>query len=57
MDTREWFDGVLTAAARAAVAEPPEVRTWVVCDGDVDPEWYVYMYGSMCVYIVNQLAG
>lgn len=38
-DTREWTDGVLTAAARKVVVEPPEVRSWIVCDGDVDPEW------------------
>lgn len=38
-DTREWTDGVLTAAARAVVKEPLEVRSWIVCDGDVDPEW------------------
>lgn len=25
LDTREWFDGVLTAAARKVVKEPPEV--------------------------------
>lgn len=24
LDTREWFDGVLTAAARKVVKEPPE---------------------------------
>lgn len=39
MDTREWFDGVLTNAARQVVKEPVEVRSWIVCDGDVDPEW------------------
>ncbi|KAH8074196.1 dynein light chain binding protein [Aureococcus anophagefferens] len=39
LDTREWSDGVLTDAARAVVREPPEVRSWIVCDGDVDPEW------------------
>jgi dynein heavy chain 2, cytosolic len=38
-DTREWTDGVLTAAARQVVREPREVRSWIVCDGDVDPEW------------------
>lgn len=38
-DTREWTDGVLTAAARQVVREPLEVRSWIVCDGDVDPEW------------------
>ncbi|OHT02067.1 Dynein heavy chain family protein [Tritrichomonas foetus] len=36
-DTREWFDGVLTRAARRAVANTN--RTWIVCDGDIDPEW------------------
>ena len=39
LDTREWFDGVLTDAARKVVREPPEVNCWVICDGDVDPEW------------------
>jgi hypothetical protein len=38
-DTREWADGVLTAAARRVSKEPPEQGSWVVCDGDVDPEW------------------
>uniref|UniRef100_A0A8B9L0C8 Cytoplasmic dynein 2 heavy chain 1 n=1 Tax=Astyanax mexicanus TaxID=7994 RepID=A0A8B9L0C8_ASTMX len=39
MDTREWTDGVLTASARQVVREPQEVSSWIVCDGDVDPEW------------------
>jgi dynein heavy chain 2 len=39
LDTREWKDGVLTDAARKAVKEPMETKTWIVCDGDVDPEW------------------
>jgi len=39
LDTREWSDGVLTAAARKVVKEPREVQSWIVCDGDVDPEW------------------
>ena len=39
LDTREWTDGVLTAAARKVVAEDQSVRSWIVCDGDVDPEW------------------
>ena len=38
-DTREWTDGVLTAAARGVAKQPLEQRSWVVCDGDVDPEW------------------
>lgn len=39
VDTREWSDGVLTAAARQVVKEPLTTRSWIVCDGDVDPEW------------------
>lgn len=38
-DTREWFDGVLTEAARKVVKETGNVRSWVFCDGDIDPEW------------------
>jgi dynein heavy chain 2, cytosolic len=30
---------VLTRCARQAVAEPLTRRTWIVCDGDIDPEW------------------
>jgi len=39
MNTREWFDGVLTQAAREVAKEDPEVHSWIICDGDVDPEW------------------
>ncbi|CAD5120552.1 DgyrCDS9119 [Dimorphilus gyrociliatus] len=39
MDTREWSDGVLTWASRQVIKEPNEIRSWVVCDGDIDPEW------------------
>ena len=39
LDTREWFDGVLTDAARQVVKEPMNVKSWIVCDGDVDPVW------------------
>ncbi|KAM4627347.1 cytoplasmic dynein 2 heavy chain 1 [Polymixia lowei] len=39
MDTREWADGVLTHSARQVVREPQEVSSWIVCDGDIDPEW------------------
>eukprot|EP01062_Namystynia_karyoxenos_P045109 TRINITY_DN3342_c0_g5_i1.p1 TRINITY_DN3342_c0_g5~~TRINITY_DN3342_c0_g5_i1.p1 ORF type:complete len:4328 (+),score=2117.78 TRINITY_DN3342_c0_g5_i1:233-13216(+) len=45
-DTREWQDGVLTAAARKVVKEPTGfsekdggTRSWILCDGDIDPEW------------------
>ncbi|KAG7470921.1 hypothetical protein MATL_G00119020 [Megalops atlanticus] len=39
MDTREWSDGVLTNSARQVVREPQEVNSWIICDGDIDPEW------------------
>lgn len=39
MDTREWTDGVLTNATRLVVREPLFIHSWIVCDGDVDPEW------------------
>ena len=39
MDTREWFDGVLTDAARQVVKESMDQHSWIICDGDVDPEW------------------
>lgn len=38
-DTREWFDGVLTEAAKKVVKETGNVRSWIFCDGDIDPEW------------------
>ncbi|XP_055023019.1 cytoplasmic dynein 2 heavy chain 1 [Boleophthalmus pectinirostris] len=38
-DTREWADGVLTHSARCVVKEPQEVNSWIVCDGDIDPDW------------------
>jgi dynein heavy chain 2 len=38
IDTREWADGVLTDAARKVVKESSDVRCWIICDGDVDPE-------------------
>ncbi|OHT00931.1 Cytoplasmic dynein 2 heavy chain 1 [Tritrichomonas foetus] len=39
MDTREWTDGVLTRAARAASRLEPDEMGFIVCDGDVDPVW------------------
>jgi len=38
-ETREFVDGILTSLARKVVKEPAEVMSWIVCDGDVDPEW------------------
>ena len=39
VDTREWTDGVLTSSSRQVVRESAEVHSWIVCDGDIDPEW------------------
>ncbi|OXB57863.1 hypothetical protein ASZ78_016437 [Callipepla squamata] len=39
MDTREWSDGVLTISARQVVREPQDTTSWIICDGDIDPEW------------------
>ena len=39
LDTREWSDGIITYASRQAVKEGNDVKTWIICDGDVDPEW------------------
>ena len=39
LDTREWTNGVLTLASLQAVDDAEDVNTWIVCDGDVDPEW------------------
>ncbi|XP_069679211.1 cytoplasmic dynein 2 heavy chain 1 isoform X2 [Periplaneta americana] len=39
LDTRQWTDGVLTLSAQQVYSEPPDVHSWIVCDGDVDPEW------------------
>ncbi|VDM16092.1 unnamed protein product [Hydatigera taeniaeformis] len=38
-DTREWTDGVLTRSARDVVREPSGTVSWIICDGDIDPEW------------------
>lgn len=38
-DTRQWNDGVLTATAVLVNDESADVTSWIVCDGDVDPDW------------------
>lgn len=38
-DTRQWNDGVLTATAVQVNDEAADVMSWIVCDGDVDPDW------------------
>jgi dynein heavy chain 2, cytosolic len=37
--TREWTDGVLTKCVREVLAEATETAAWIVCDGDIDPDW------------------
>lgn len=39
IDTREWADGIITSAARQVVKESNSTHSWIICDGDVDPEW------------------
>jgi dynein heavy chain 2 len=36
-DTREFTEGVLTQSAKNVVKH--EGRSWIVLDGDIDPEW------------------
>ena len=38
-DTGEYTYGVLTKCAREVEKEPMDVKCWIICDGDVDPEW------------------
>ena len=38
-DTREWSDGILTVCSRKVCQEPSDVISWIVLDGDIDPEW------------------
>ncbi|XP_059611101.1 cytoplasmic dynein 2 heavy chain 1 [Phlebotomus argentipes] len=38
-DTRQWNDGVLTTTAVAVNSEDSSIQSWIICDGDVDPEW------------------
>lgn len=39
LDTRQWTDGVLTMKAQQVYSEPQDVTSWIICDGDIDPEW------------------
>ncbi|RVE44280.1 hypothetical protein evm_011075 [Chilo suppressalis] len=38
-DTRQWTDGVISATALEIANQPQDIWSWVVCDGDIDPEW------------------
>ncbi|GIY57770.1 cytoplasmic dynein 2 heavy chain 1, partial [Caerostris extrusa] len=35
LDTREWHDGVDLTSNK----EQDDVSSWIICDGDIDPEW------------------
>ncbi|RZC33069.1 cytoplasmic dynein 2 heavy chain 1 [Asbolus verrucosus] len=39
LDTRQWCDGVLTLYSLQVTSEPSDVWSWIVCDGNIDPEW------------------
>ncbi|XP_052738057.1 cytoplasmic dynein 2 heavy chain 1 isoform X2 [Bicyclus anynana] len=39
LDTRQWTDGVMSTVALQAANQPDDVWSWVVCDGDIEPEW------------------
>lgn len=38
-NTRQWTDGVLTLYSLQVTSEPSNTWSWIVCDGDVDPDW------------------
>lgn len=37
--TREFTEGVLTSSARQVIKTDQSVLNWIICDGDIDPEW------------------
>ncbi|KAA6386939.1 MAG: putative Cytoplasmic dynein 2 heavy chain 1, partial [Streblomastix strix] len=39
LDTRKWHDGILSSRARLMSKESENIANWLVCDGDIDPEW------------------
>ena len=39
LGTGEYTYGVLTKCAREVEKEPTNVKCWIICDKDVDPEW------------------
>ncbi|XP_072941902.1 cytoplasmic dynein 2 heavy chain 1 [Epargyreus clarus] len=38
-DTRQWTDGVISTVAIEVSNQTPDVWSWVVLDGDVEPQW------------------
>lgn len=39
LDTRQWNDGILTLYSLQVTSNPSDVWSWIVCDGNIDPEW------------------
>ncbi|CAH0388994.1 unnamed protein product [Bemisia tabaci] len=39
LDTRQWTDGIINLTAQTVYSEPETTHSWVICDGDIDPEW------------------
>nr|XP_022905741.1 cytoplasmic dynein 2 heavy chain 1 [Onthophagus taurus] len=39
LDTRQWIDGILPMYSLQVTSEPLETFSWIVCDGDIDPDW------------------
>ena len=37
--TREWTDGIVPYYSRKIVKEPINLRSWLIFDDDIDPEW------------------
>jgi dynein heavy chain 2 len=38
-DTREFNDGILTSVSRVVSKADKDTKSWVICDGDIDPSW------------------
>ncbi|XP_074038391.1 dynein cytoplasmic heavy chain beethoven [Leptinotarsa decemlineata] len=39
LDTSQWNDGVLTTFSLQVASESADIWSWIICDGDIDPEW------------------
>ena len=37
--TREWTDGIVPYYSRKIVMEPIDIKSWLIFDDDIDPEW------------------
>ncbi|CAG9863949.1 unnamed protein product [Phyllotreta striolata] len=39
VDTGQWTDGVITKYSLDVTSENSDIWSWIVCDGDIDPDW------------------